>query len=118
MQVLSELGATEQPRIEVVNKCDLGGVEPTFPGAVMVSAKTGDGLDELQRRIAAELQKSYAPVTFVLPFSQYGLVSQIRPLGRVINETYTDEGTELTIIIGNADRDRLVAKYGKQIIKA
>ena len=118
MQVLSELGATEQPRIEVVNKCDLGNVEPTFPGAVMVSAKTGEGLDELQRCIAAELQKSYAPVTFVIPFSQYGLVSSIRPLGRVINEKYTDEGTELTIVIGNADRDRLVAKYGKAIIKA
>ncbi len=118
MQVLSELGATEQPRIEVVNKCDRGNVEPTFPGAVMVSAKTGEGLDELQRRIAAELQKSYAPVTFVIPFSQYGLVSQIRPLGRVINEAYTDEGTELTIVISNADRDRLVAKYGKDIIKA
>ncbi len=117
MQVLSELGATEQPRIEVVNKCDLGRAEPTFPGAVMVSAVTGEGLDELQRRIAAELQKTYAPVTFVLPFSQYGLVSQIRPLGRVINEAYTDEGTELTIVIGNADRDRLVSKYGKQIIK-
>ena len=118
MQVLSELGATEQPRIEVVNKCDLGNVEPTFPGAVMVSAKTGEGLDELQSRIAAELQKTYAPVTFVIPFSQYGLVSQIRPLGRVVNENYTDEGTELTIVIGNADRDRLVAKYGKEIIKA
>ncbi len=117
MQVLAELGATEQPRIEVVNKCDLGRAEPTFPGAVMVSAVTGEGLDELQRRIAAELQKTYAPVTFVLPFSQYGLVSQIRPLGRVINEAYTDEGTELTIVIGNADRDRLVSKYGKQIIK-
>lgn len=118
LEVLSELGATEQPRIEVINKCDLGQAEPTFPGAVMVSAKTGEGLDELQRRIAAELQKAYAPVTFVLPFSQYGLVSQIRPLGRVVNETYTDEGTELTIVIANADRDRLVAKYGKQIIKA
>ncbi len=118
MQVLAELGATEQPRIEVVNKCDLGNVEPTFPGAVMVSAKTGEGLDELHSRIADELQKSYAPVTFVIPFSQYGLVSQIRPLGRVVNEAYTDEGTELTIVIGNADRDRLVAKYGKQIIKA
>ncbi len=118
MQVLSELGATEQPRIEVVNKCDLGNVEPTFPGAVMVSAKTGEGIDELQSRIAAELQKTYAPVTFVIPFSQYGLVSQIRPLGRVVNENYTDEGTELTIVIGNADRDRLVAKYGTDIIKA
>ena len=118
MQVLAELGATEQPRIEVVNKCDLGNVDPTFPGAVMISAKTGEGIDELHSRIAAELQKSYAPVTFVIPFSQYGLVSQIRPLGRVVNEDYTDEGTELTIVIGNADRDRLVAKYGKGIIKA
>ncbi len=117
MQVLEELGATEQPRIEVINKCDLGQAEPAFPGAVMVSALNGDGLAELHRRIAAELQKTFAPVTFVLPFSQYGLVSQIRPLGRVVNEAYTDEGTELTIIIGNADRDRLVAKYGKQIIK-
>ena len=117
MQVLAELGATEQPRIEVVNKCDLGNVEPTFPGAVMISAKTGDGIDELHSRIAAELQKSYAPVTFVIPFSQYGLVSAIRPLGRVVNEAYTDEGTELTIVIGNADRDRLVSKYGKGIIK-
>ncbi len=117
MEVLADLGATEQPRIEVINKCDLGKAEPTFPGAVMVSAKTGEGLDELHRRIAAELQKTFAPVTFVLPFSQYGLVSQIRPLGRVVNEAYTDEGTELTIIIGNADRDRLVSKYGRQIIK-
>ena len=116
-KVLSELGATEQPRIEVINKCDLGGVEPTFPGAVMVSAKTGDGIDELHRRIAAELQKTFAPVTFVIPFRQYGLISQIRPLGRVVNEDYTDEGTELTIVIGNADRDRLVAKYGRGIIK-
>ena len=56
-------------------------------------------------------------MTFVLSFAQYGLVSQIRPLGRVVNEAYTDEGVELTIIIGNADRDRLVARYGKDIIK-
>lgn len=117
LEVLGELGATEQPRIEVINKCDLGQAEPTFPGAVMVSAKTGEGIEALQRRIAAELQKAYAPVTFVLPFSQYGLVSQIRPLGRVVNENYTDEGTELTIVIANADRDRLVARYGAQIIK-
>lgn len=118
LEVLSELGATEQPRIEVVNKCDLGQAEPTFPGAVMVSAKTGEGIEELARRIADELQKAYAPVTFAVPFSQYGLVSQIRPLGRVVNEQYTDEGTELTVVISHADRDRLVAKYGQQIVKA
>ena len=116
-QVLLELGATEQPRIEVINKCDLGSAVPALPGAVMVSAKTGEGIDELSACIAAELQKTYAPMTFFLPFSQYGLLGQIRPLGRVISENHTDTGTELTMVIAQADRDRLVSKYGPGIIK-
>ena len=115
--VLADLGATEQPRIEVINKVDLGLANPAIPGAVMVSAKTGEGLEELKIRIAKELQKTYAPVTFFLPFSQYGVLSQIRPLGRVVNEAYTDEGTELTIILAQADRDRIVSKYGAGIVK-
>ncbi|MGN0761901.1 MAG: GTPase HflX [Aristaeellaceae bacterium] len=116
-KVLASLGATEQPRIEVINKVDLGLSSPSIPGAVMVSAATGEGLEELRARIARELQKSYAPVTFFLPFSQYGVLSQIRPLGRVVNESYTDEGTELTIILSQTDRDRIVSKYGKDIVK-
>ena len=116
-EVLASLGATEQPRIEVINKVDLGLSSPSIPGAVMVSAATGEGLEELRARIARELQKSYAPVTFFLPFSQYGVLSQIRPLGRVVNESYTDEGTELTIILSQTDRDRIVSKYGKDIVK-
>lgn len=116
-QVLSDLGATDQPRIEVINKVDLGLANPAIPGAVMISAKTGEGLDELKARIAAELQKTYAPVTFFLPFSQYGVLAQIRPLGRVLNEAYTDEGTELTIVLAQADRDRIVSKYGREIVK-
>ena len=116
-QVLTELGATEQPRIEVINKCDLGLAAPSIPGAVMVSAKTGEGLDELAAKIAGQLQQTFAPVTFFLPFSQYGVLSQIRPLGRVVSEDYTDEGTELTIMLSAEDRDRLVSRYGAEIIK-
>ena len=116
-QVLRELGATEQPRIEVINKCDLGAAVPALPGAVMVSAKTGEGLDELRSRIAAELQKSFAPATIFLSFSQYGLLGQIRPLGRVVSEKHTDEGTELTMILSEADRDRLAVRYGKALFR-
>lgn len=115
--VLAELGATEQPRIEVINKCDLGTASPAIPGAVMVSAKTGAGMDELAAQIAAQLQKTHAPVTFFLPFSQYGLLGQIRPLGRVVSENHTDTGTELTIVLAQADRERLISKYGPAIIK-
>ena len=116
-QVLRELDATEQPRIEVINKCDLGAAVPALPGAVMVSAKTGEGLEELRCRIAAELQKSFAPATIFLPFSQYGLLGQIRPLGRVVSEKHTDEGTELTMILSKTDRDRLAARYGKALFR-
>lgn len=115
-EVLRDLGATEQPRIEVVNKCDLGAA-PALPGAVMVSAQTGEGVPELQARIAQELQKTHAPVTLFLPFSQYGQLAKLRPLGRVVSENHTDTGTELTIILSAADRDRIVAQYGAQIIR-
>ncbi len=116
-QVLQELGAVDQPRIEVINKCDLGKAEPGIPGAVMLSAKTGEGLEELQARIAAELQKTYAPATVFLPFSKYNLVGQIRALGRVMNEMHTPEGTEITVLLSEKDRDMLMSRYGLKITK-
>ena len=115
-EVLKELGATESKRIEVINKCDMADPMPVFPGAVMVSAKTGEGLEELTAKIAAELQENYAPVELNVPFAQYGILSWIRPMGRVIREEYTDTGTEMTIVISKADRDRIAAKAGLDIL--
>ncbi|MCR5566356.1 MAG: GTPase HflX [Clostridiales bacterium] len=115
-EVLAELGATEQKRIEVINKCDEGDPDPVFPGAVMISAKTGEGLEELKAKIAEVLQESHRPVTFMIPFSRYGILSEIRPLGRVITENHTDTGTELTLMIAGEDVERLVKKYGTDIV--
>ena len=116
-EVLAELGATEQKRIEVINKCDEGDPDPVFPGAVLISAKTGEGLEDLKQKIAETLQASHKPVTFLIPFSRYGLLSEIRPLGRVITEIHTDTGTELTLMIASEDAERLVKKYGSEIIR-
>ncbi len=115
-EVLQELGASDQERIEVINKCDLGDPDPVFPGAVLVSAKTGEGLEELKARIAAALQASHRAVTFLIPFTRYGLLAEIRPLGRVISENHTDTGTELTLFIAGEDAERLVRKYGADIL--
>ena len=112
-EVLAELGATEQPRIEAVNKCDLGGAVP--PGTVRISAQTGEGLDRLMDEIARQLQQTHAPVTLMIPFSRYGLLSQVRPLGQVLEEKHTDTGTELTLLLSSADRDRLLSKYGAEL---
>lgn len=112
-QVLSDLGATEQPRIEVINKCDLGRAVPSIPGAIMLSAKSGDGLDDLQSRIASELQKTFAPFTFTLGFDQYPLLAQVRQSGRILSETYTDTGVTVTAVLSSADRDRLKTRLGE-----
>ena len=115
-EVLAELGATEQKRIEVINKCDEGDPDPVFPGALLISAKTGEGLEDLKARIAETLQESHRPVTFRIPFSRYGLLAEIRPLGRVLSETHTDTGTDLTLMIASEDAERLIRKYGTGII--
>ena len=116
-QVLEELGATEQKRIEVINRCDIADPPPSFPGAILISAKTGQGLDDLKDAIAEAIQETYVPVTFMIPFSRYGILSEIHAAGRVISETHTDEGTEITVMISGEDAGRLARKYGSEIIK-
>ena len=87
-----------------------------FPGAILISAKTGEGLDELRAKIAETLQESHLPVTFRIPFSRYGILAEIRPLGRVITENHTDTGTELTLMIAREDAERMIKKYGSDIV--
>ena len=60
-RVLEEVGATEVPRIEVYNKCDRLSPDErrrladADPSAVLISAATGEGCDELLETIAARL---------------------------------------------------------------
>ena len=115
-QVLEELGATGQKRIEVINKCDEADPASAFPGALLISAKTGEGLEELKAAIAEAIQETYAPVTFRIPFSRYGILSEIHAAGRVIMEEHTDEGTNVTVMIAKEDADRLIRKYGDSVI--
>ena len=117
-QVLHELGAEHQPRIDVLNKCDLRPGAIAIPGAIPVSAKTGEGLEELLAAVAKELNRANAQVTFAVPFSNYGLLAQLRPLGQVLSEEYTDEGAELTMILPREELDRAVSRYGNEIVKA
>ena len=116
-QVLSELGATEQKRIEVINKCDAADPAPSFPGAILISARTGEGLEELKAAIAEALQETFAPVTFSVPFSRYGILSEIHTLGRVVSEEHTDSGTEITVIAAREDVERMIHRHGGEILK-
>ena len=116
-EVLSDLGATEQKRIEVINKCDAADPAPAFPGAILISARTGEGLEELKAAIAGALQETYAPVTFTVPFSRYGILSELHALGRVVAEEHTETGTDVTVIASREDVERMVRRHGGEILK-
>ncbi len=89
--VLAELGAGEQPRITVMNKCDVAGDGE----GLRISARTGQGLDDLRAAIADALGKGHVRVHVVLPFGP--LVDLAHRRGRVISERYVEAGVELEL---------------------
>lgn len=118
-EVLLKLGATHQPRIEVLNKSDIALKEeyPVFPDACSVSAKTGEGLDELLAKIAQGLRSTEREYTFFVPFSQYAALHEIKRMGRVLSETHEEQGTRLKLLMGASSELRLMNRFSAYIVK-
>ncbi len=119
-EVLLSLGATEQPRIEVYNKWDI--VSPRNislpPGAMKVSAKTGEGIPQLLDAIAFFLRKQERAHALLVPFERYSLLGEIRKHGRILEETHSEEGTLIKIQLNNPAFQRLKSLYGELFQRA
>ncbi len=89
--VLDELGAGDKPRVVVLNKADLleraaldgAATAPVIGGAVLVSARTGFGLDTLRTEIAAVLAAMWVDVDVALPYAAGELLARVRERGTV-----------------------------------
>ena len=103
-EVLDSLGATEAPRIDALNKCDIAQADvDMLPGAVHISAKTGTGTDELLAKIEEALDAGTQEVQFLLPFDKYQAMAKLRKLGSVLNEEYVDDGALVTMRLGTPE---------------
>ena len=99
-EVLDSLGATEAPRVEAVNKCDLITRESqSLPGALYISASTGENVEKLLLRVESELEAGAQEVRLLIPFSRYALVSRLHAMGGVLEQRHSDEGVELRMRI-------------------
>ena len=89
-QLIGELGAEQTPRIEVFNKCDLwtGEIRPHGEDIVSISAKTGEGLDELLAAIGERLDTGARRVTIHLPYDKGGLVERLYQEAKVEQVDY------------------------------
>src|SRR5215831_10703266 len=109
--VLREIGATELPVELVVNKIDavdtLGRrrLSNRYPDALQISALTGEGLDELQARIAERFGERFERVRLLLPYEQGGRLNDLYALGAPIDER--EDTPEGVLVVARLPRREL-----------
>jgi len=85
----------------VVNKIDaadgltLAQLRRALPDAVFVSARTGDGLERLQQRMAELITPTDTVVDVTIPYDRGDLVNKVHADGRVDATEHTAEGTRI-----------------------
>ncbi|MGW3559990.1 GTPase HflX [Streptomyces sp. NPDC000963] len=100
-EVFRDVGAVDVPEIVVVNKADaadplvLQRLLRTEKHSIAVSARSGQGIDELLALIDAELPRPKVEIEALVPYTQGGLVSRVHAEGELESEEHTPEGTLL-----------------------
>jgi GTP-binding protein HflX len=100
--VLNEIDAAAVPELIVVNKLDamteddVLALRQALPGAVWVSARTGEGIEALRDIVAARLPHPHVDVDVLVPYDRGDLVARVHRDGEVLVELHEATGTRLT----------------------
>ena len=98
--VLGEVGAQRVPMLEVFNKCDRlddverGRLRALYPGALCVSALTGEGRDEVIAAMETRLGLDVARITVSFPNNgdrSRERVAELYRVGRIVRHVATDD---------------------------
>lgn len=108
-------GVSALPRVLVLNKQDLltdtarSRLERLYPGALFVSARTGEGIDSLRTAVEQALPVPPVHISTTVPFSQTGLVEQVRTRGILRSLEWTETGARIGAEVDDALAARLQA---------
>lgn len=111
--VVGEVDARDLPEIVVFNKADLvdddqrlllRGLEPT---GIFVSARTGEGVEELLNRIGELLPAPEIEMTLLVPYDRGEVISKLHVRNRVLSTEYVEEGTIVTAMVHPHSVDEL-----------
>lgn len=109
--ILRDIGAESTPVLVVYNKADLLSPERRRvlgeePGAVVVSALSGEGIKVLEAAVARRVAPARIPVRLRIPYRQGFLLGRLRSTGAILNEEYTPEEILVRAEIAIADQAR------------
>jgi GTP-binding protein HflX len=112
--VLADIGADELPQMLVINKIDVidalarRRLQNRFPDAVLISARTGENLDELKRRVADFFASRYVDVRLLVPHAEGSELSALYSTGAPI--TAREDAAEGVLVTARLPRD-LVGRF-------
>lgn len=102
-QVLGEVYAQENaappPELLVINKIDavdstrLTALRGEYRDAVFVSARTGEGIDELFARITEFVEAGDVEAVLAVPFDRGEILSRLHEQAHVLDTEHTEDGT-------------------------
>jgi GTP-binding protein HflX len=101
--VLGEVGAADVPELLVLNKADLvdevsrARLARLFPGVPMISAATGEGVDDLLDGIADRLPHPEVELTALVPYDRGDLVDRVHREGEIVALDHVAEGTQVRL---------------------
>jgi GTP-binding protein HflX len=111
--VVADHDGKPAPELVVVNKVDatsdlaMAKLRRALPGALFVSAHTGEGLELLRRRIAELAVPTDTPIDVVIPYDRGDLVARVHADGRVQESEHNAHGTRIRACVPVALAARL-----------
>ncbi|MCT1816978.1 GTPase HflX [Micrococcus luteus] len=119
--VFAEVDAHRIPEIIVLNKADaadpavIARIRAKEPHAVVVSARTGEGIDELERAIAATIPRPDVRLELLIPFTRGELVSRLHSAdAEILAEGYEEGGTRLSVLV----RQDIAPDFAEFVVEA
>jgi GTP-binding protein HflX len=103
--VIGELGARDIPEIVVFNKADLADesqrllLRSLAPQAIFASARTGEGIEELQAAIAELLPRPSIRLELLIPYDRGEVISALHDHGTILETSYEESGTRVSVMV-------------------
>jgi GTP-binding protein HflX len=107
-EVFAEIGADKVPEIIVINKADqadplvIARLRQREPHSVVVSAKTGEGIEEALAVIEGELPRPGVEFAALLPYDRGDLINRLHQNAEIDSMEHTGDGT---LVRGRAHAD-------------